>query len=112
MADWADTLEQENLVKLSTFRGKAGITTLLSRPAADNSGLVSIICDAKSAYMQFLRTVFERRAPGAVPAVEAIRGTELRQGNSTHTFPESLLAALTEAYREAVGKPATLIGRR
>ena len=29
LADWADTLEQENLVKLSAFRGKAGITTLL-----------------------------------------------------------------------------------
>jgi hypothetical protein len=108
LADWADTLEQENLIKLSSYRGKAGITTLLPRLAAGNSGLVSIICDAKSAYMQFWRTVFERRAPGAIPAVEAILGTELKHGNSTHAFPESLLTALTEAYREAAGKAGHL----
>lgn len=37
----------------------------------------------------------------AIPAVAAILGTALKQGNSTHAFPESLLAALTEAYRKA-----------
>lgn len=108
LADWADALELQNLVKLSTYRGKAGITTLLPRLAADNSGLVSIVCDAKSVYMQFWRTVFERRAPDAIAAVEAILGTELKQGNSTHAFPESLLAALTGAYREAAGEASHL----
>ena len=101
LADWADALERENLVKLSTYQGKAGIITLLPRLAAENAGLVSIACDTKSAYMQFWRTVFERRAPESIPAIEAILGSKLRQGNSVHTFPDALLAALTEAYRQA-----------
>jgi hypothetical protein len=59
------------LVKLTSFRGKKGITTLLSRLASDDSGLVSIASDTKSAYMQFWRNVFERRAPHSIAAVEA-----------------------------------------
>lgn len=102
LADWADTLEQDSLVKLATYRGKSGITSLLPRLAADDAGLVSIYCDNGSAYMQFWRSVFERRAPRSITAVEAALGTELRQGNSTHQFAEPLLEALTQAYREAV----------
>ena len=51
--------------------------------------------------MQFWRSVFERRAPRSIPAVEAALGTELKQGNATHQFAEPLLQALTQAYREA-----------
>lgn len=102
LADWADTLEQDGLVRLATYRGKKGITTLLPRLAADDAGLVSIYCDNGSASMQFWRSVFERRAPRSIPAVEAALGTELKQGNATHQFAQPLLQALTQAYREAV----------
>jgi len=103
LADWADTLEQAGLVKLATYRGKAGrMTTLLPRLAADNAGLVTIYCDNGSAYLQFFRSVFERRAPRSIPAVEAAMGAEVRQGNTAREIPDSLLAALTEAYQEAV----------
>jgi hypothetical protein len=103
LADWADSLTDEGLVKLATFHGKSGITTLLPRLAADDAGLVSISCDARSrAYMHFWRSVFERRAPSSIPAVEAAIGTELKQGNSVHEFPPSLLDILSNAYREAV----------
>lgn len=103
LADWADTLEADGLVKLATFRGKRGITTLLPRLQADDAGLVSITCDARSrAYMQFWRSVFERRAPGSIPAVQSAIGAELRQGNSIHEFPPGLLDTLSDAYREAV----------
>ena len=61
LADWADILEQDGLVKLASYRGKTGITTLLPRLASDNAGLVSISSDIKSAYMRFWRKVFERR---------------------------------------------------
>lgn len=101
LADWADMLEQAGLVKLASYRGKAKITSLLPRLAADNAGLVSIYCDHDSASIQFWRSVFERRAPRSLPAVEAALGGEVRQGNATHDFPQSLLDALTEAYREA-----------
>jgi hypothetical protein len=103
LADWADALADEGLVKLATYHGKSGITTLLPRLATDDAGLVSISCDARSrAYMQFWRSVFERRAPSSILAVEAAIGAELKQGNSVHQFPPSLLDILSNAYREAV----------
>jgi len=105
LADWADSLEREGLVKLSTFKGRTGITTLLPRLVADDAGLVSISCDSKSrAYMQLWRSVFERRAPISMDAVQQVLGVELKQGTSTHEFPAVLLKALTDAYREAVHK--------
>jgi hypothetical protein len=103
LADWADALDREGLVKLVSFRGRQGITTLLPRLAADNAGLVSIAIDNRTSYMQFWRSVFERRAPRSIAAVQAALGAELRQGNSTHSFPEPLLEAVTHAYREAAG---------
>jgi hypothetical protein len=104
LADWADTLEQQGLVKLATFRGKGGrMTTLLPLLAADDAGLVTIYCHNGSAYLQFFRSVFERRAPRSLPAVEASMGAEVRQGNTTREIPDTLLTALTDAYREAVG---------
>lgn len=101
LANWADALDREGLVKLVSFRGRQGITTLLPRLAADNAGLVSIAIDNRTSYMQFWRSVFERRAPQSIAAVQAALGAELRQGNSTHSFPEPLLEAITHAYREA-----------
>ncbi|HEY2307042.1 MAG TPA: hypothetical protein VGI05_14280 [Streptosporangiaceae bacterium] len=105
LADWADTLEQQGLVKLATYRGKGGITSLLPRLVADDAGLVSIYCENGAASMQFWRSVFERRTPHAIPAVQAALGTELKQGNATHEFPEVLLEALTRAYQEAAATP-------
>jgi hypothetical protein len=57
--------------------------------------------------MQFWRSVFERRAPQSIALVESVLGAKLKQGNSTHDFPESLLHALSQAYQEAVGRPTT-----
>jgi hypothetical protein len=104
LADWADTLERNGLVKLTSYRGKRGIVTLLPRLASDNAGLVSIYSDVKSAYLQFWRGVFERRAPRSIPPVEEALGTELKQGNSTHTITDELLHVLASAYREAAGQ--------
>jgi hypothetical protein len=76
---------------------------LLPRLAADNAGLVSIYCANGSAYMQFWRSVFDRRAPNSISAVESALGAELRQGNTAHEFPKLLLETLTRAYQEAAG---------
>jgi hypothetical protein len=105
-ADWADTLERDGLVKLSSYRGKGGIVSLLPRLASDNAGLVTVYIDIKSAYMQFWRGVFERRAPHSIPAIEALIGAQLRQGNSIRDITPELLDALTRAYREAAGGDA------
>jgi hypothetical protein len=103
LADWADTLEQAGLVKLATYRGKDRMTTLLPRLVADDAGLVTIYCDNGSAYLQFWRSVFDRRAPRSLPAVEAALGAGVKQGNTTREFPDSLLDALAKAYQEAAG---------
>lgn len=108
LADWGDALEAEGLVKLSSFRGRKGITTLLPRLATDGAGLVSIANDTRSAYMQFWRSVFERRAPQSIASVQAALGAELRQGNSIHSFPLPLLEAIAFAYREAAGHTVPL----
>ena len=44
---WAEKLDREHLVGLSTYKGKAGITTLLPRLHGD-SGLVTIYKDARA----------------------------------------------------------------
>lgn len=43
-------------------------------------------------------------APRSLPTVETALGAEVRHGNTIHEFPDALLAALTEAYQEAVGR--------
>jgi hypothetical protein len=105
LADWADALERDGLVRLFTYRGTSGITTLLPYLLGEDAGLVAIACGKGSDYMQFWRSVFERRAPYSIAAVEAALGTELKQGNATRDFAEPLLNALALAYRETIGSP-------
>jgi hypothetical protein len=102
LADWAEAMERDGLVRLITYRGKSGITTLLPYLIGDDAGLVSIVSGKGSAYMTFFRSVFQRRAPKSISAVEAALGTELKQGNSTREFAQPLLDALTLAHREGV----------
>ena len=101
LCQWAEILEKEGLVRLSTFHTRDGNLTLLPRLKADNAGLVTIWSDASGGYLQFWRTVFERRAPTSLERVERVLGDTVRQGNVGHNVTEDLLAALTDAYREA-----------
>jgi hypothetical protein len=101
LADWADALGQRGLAQLSTYHGKTGITTLLPR-LSDGAGLVTVYKDTRSAYVQFWRSVFERRAPRALAAVEAAVGEPgVRQGGTVREASDDLLSALTAAYEEA-----------
>jgi hypothetical protein len=105
LVDWAESLEAEGLARLATKIGTSGIAS--PKPLLHSGGivLVTITCDLKVLYMQFFRSVFERRAPNAIPVIEAILGTKLTQGNSTKVFAGELLVALTDAYREAAANP-------
>ena len=85
-----------------TTRTGSAVTVLKPLIPRDGTAMVTINCDLKSVYMQFYRSVFERCAPLAIPEVEAVVGAKITQGNSTRTFPEGLLTALTDAYRQAV----------
>jgi len=101
LCDWAEGLERDGLVKLSTYHGKNGVLTLLPRIPSENAGLVTIY-NSKGARLQFWRGVFERRAPESIAAIEAtIAPTQIGKGNWTANITPELLAALTAAYREA-----------
>lgn len=105
LAEWAIALEKLEPVKLTTYWGRRGEITLLPRIQPDNSGLVTIWNWAGSPRVSFYRSVFERRSPHALAAVEAaIAPMTVGQGNWTADVTEELLAALGTAYREAVGK--------
>lgn len=107
LADWAIELGRRGLVQLRTYHGKAGITTLLPR-LSDGVGLVTIYKDSRSAYLQFWRSVFERRAPHALAAVEAAVGEPgVGQGNVVREVSDELLSALTVAYEEAASGQLT-----
>lgn len=107
LTEWAESLDHEGLVRLATYRGKKNMTTLLPRLLTEDGGLVTIYCDNGSAYLQFWRSVFERNSSGSTQAVESHAGIEIRQGNTTRDVSDDLLAALTQAYREAVRRPNT-----
>lgn len=109
LVEWASELEAEGLVDNATYHGKGDRRiTLLPRfrPTSvwpGRVGLVTIYNDAGTAYLQFWRSVFERRAPNALAVVnELIAPLTVGQGNTTREVTDELLAALTEAYREAM----------
>jgi hypothetical protein len=100
LCEWAVALEREGLVRLSTYQGVAHRWTLLPRLRTENAGLVTIWNDG-GAYLQFWRSVFERRAPETLPRVKRLAPVQIGQGNTTREVSDELLEALTDAYREA-----------
>ena len=101
---WAVSLEEEGLVYLDTRLSK----TNSLRPLIPNvgSGLVTVYSAPGGPYIQLWRGVFQRCSPNAIPIVERLLEPDsLRQGTSKWEVSNELLAALTEAYREANGLP-------
>ena len=102
LVTWAQALEHEGLARLSTYHGKSGRKSLLPRLRVDDVGLVTVYRDTNVSYLQFWRSVFDRWAPRTLPVVEGLVGdVGVGQGNVTYEVSDELLAALTEAYREA-----------
>ncbi|HXH21154.1 MAG TPA: hypothetical protein VNN10_03925 [Dehalococcoidia bacterium] len=113
LADWAEEMEARNLATLASYVGRSGAVTLLPRLRPDNVGLITIWNERGRAFLQYWRSVFERRAPTAIPLIEReIAPAELKQGTylRVHSLAESLLETLTSAYAEAnqVGAPIKL----
>lgn len=97
LLEWARALEQDNLARLYSYRGKQQVS-LLPRLQPDQVGLVSIWLTGS---VSLWRSVFERKAPQAIDRVEAISGSPMGAGTSAGNVGPELLEALTEAYREA-----------
>ena len=100
LCEWAISLEREGPVNLSTYHGVSHRWTLLPRLRAENAGLVTIWNEG-GAYLQFWRSVFERRAPETLPRVERLASVQIGQGNTTREVSDELLEAIADAYREA-----------
>lgn len=105
LANWAQMLEREGLVRLSTYWGKRGEITLLPRIQPDDVGLVTIWNWMGSPVVTWWRSVFERKAPQALLTVEAyIAPATVGQGNNAPEPTDELLDLLAAAYREAAGR--------
>jgi hypothetical protein len=57
--------------------------------------------ERSGAYVSVWRSVFERRAPPSIAAVEEQIGTRIGTGNVIRELTDEALAALPHAYREA-----------
>jgi hypothetical protein len=102
LLSWAHSLEHEGVARLASYRGKATFATLLPYLLNEQVGLVSV--DSYGNFMPW-RSVFERRAPKSIAAVEqAMAPVELGAGRAVKKPTEALLEAVRAAYREAAGK--------
>jgi hypothetical protein len=104
LIDWAEGLARLPNVRLFSYEGSERYT-LLPRIRPEDSGLVTIWNDKGEPYLSFWRSVFERRAPGSIDAVEkVISPVRLGQGNTTREISRELLCAIERAYEEASGR--------
>lgn len=101
---WAEELAELPNIRLVTYAGAGGRFTLMPRIMPDNAGLVTIWSGEPG--MSVWRSVFERRAPGSIEAVErAMESRKVGQGTNawweTDEDLKGLLGALRAAYEEA-----------
>lgn len=108
LAEWAIMLEREGLARLWTTSGVSGRKVLKPWVPGEDVGFVTIWNEAGRPSLTLWRTVFERCAPGAIARVEAAIGAELGTGRLVPDVTDEVLAALTEAYREAAGTAGDL----
>ena len=102
LISWAEEIGGLPGIRLSTYDAETGRFTLLPRLRQDNAGLVTIHNDRGEPYITPFRSVFERRAPKSIEAVEQTNSPlTIRRGNVIEDTSPRVLDALTEAYREA-----------
>ena len=103
--DWARKLEQEKLTQLYTYLGKS--TTLQLRVPSTNHNLATIYNEISNSKVsiQLWGPNFEMHAPKSMPKIESSIGLSLMNPTIVPRLPsDELLAALTQAYREANGQ--------
>ena len=104
LADWADALLAEGLVRLQSVEGVNGDRfTLVPVSRGYDAGLATGWNERGRAFLQLWPSVIERRGKSELSRIEqAIAPQELRQGAS-YKVSDELLDALSAAYRQAAG---------
>lgn len=97
LLSWARSLESEGLTRLQSYHGKT--YTLLMRVPGEEGGLATVWGDG---YLALWRSVFERRAAGAINVVETLLSKPLGQPTFVRPASDDLLAAIADAYRTAL----------
>ncbi len=104
LLEMARSIERAGHAQLSTYHGKRGGLSLLVRLQPENVGLVTVYND-RAPYLQFWRSVFERRAPKSIaPLNEALKPKSLSQGGWIQISGEidsCILGLVEKAYAEA-----------
>jgi hypothetical protein len=95
--EWARQLEIDGLATLWGYHGPNHVT-LLPYPHGHDAGLVTVVGDGS---IWTWRSVFEKRAPGSIAAVEHVLEGELKKGGTVREPSDALLAAVRDAYVEA-----------
>lgn len=109
LLEWAKELEAARFCRLGSYRGRGGRVTLLPYLMDVQSGLITIWNDTGSAYLSFWRSVFEKRAPHRIEAIESlITPAVIGQGTTSHNITDELLSLLRRAYEDAA-TPADVV---
>ena len=104
LLDLARSMEEAGNIELSTYHGKRGSLSLLPRLQPENVGLVTIYNERGAPYLQFWRSVFQRRAPQVIAQLEeALNPVRLGQGNWMRgdRLDSRVLDLVRQAYAEA-----------
>jgi hypothetical protein len=101
--EWAKRLESDGLATLWGYHGKNQVT-LLPYPYGHEAGLVTVVSDGA---IWTWRSVFEKRAPVSIAAVEVALGGPLKQGGTIRDASDEVLSAVRSAYEEARSRVAT-----
>ncbi len=99
MLEWARALEGERLATLNTYFGD-GREILLIWVRGEKAGLASLWND-NGTFISLWRSVFVRLAWQHIERIESLIGKPIGQGNTVRDPSDELLAALTDAYRDA-----------
>lgn len=101
LSDWAKTLESEGLADLYTTIGVSNRWALIPRVKGHDAGMIGI-WNEKGASLSFARSALERFAPNSLSRIEEFAlPAKVGANTTTRNISDELIAALTDAYREA-----------
>ena len=101
MFEWATALEAEGVVRLLSYRGSTGRTTLLPYLTNDDAGFLTVWNDTNGASISLWGSA-ERHTPELMPTIEElIAPVALGRGRTVKDVATSFSTTLADAYRRS-----------